>query len=182
VFKHLKDVSNLIQIKGDVRDYSLVKKALQGNESVIHLACISNDPSFEAHKKITENMRKTFAFQDEDTGHQGVGIDESLLSFPIDIEQLIGKWQSVDDIKSFKVFKSEGIIEEVYSGKIISTGTWEVIDRPELLYGNMVPAPFLKITINGEEYVYTSVFVKEPELSLTYLPRGSTLKYNRIVD
>ena len=34
-------------IKGDIRDIESIKKALEGVEAVIHLACISNDPSFE---------------------------------------------------------------------------------------------------------------------------------------
>jgi nucleoside-diphosphate-sugar epimerase len=33
--------------RGDLRDQSLLKEALQGVDAVIHLACISNDPSFE---------------------------------------------------------------------------------------------------------------------------------------
>lgn len=34
-------------VKGDIRDIDAVKDALTGCDSVIHLACISNDPSFE---------------------------------------------------------------------------------------------------------------------------------------
>ena len=37
----------LKQIKGDIRDQELLKTALPGCDAVIHLACISNDPSFE---------------------------------------------------------------------------------------------------------------------------------------
>jgi len=38
---------NLTRVKGDMRDAATVKRALQGCDAVIHLACISNDPSFE---------------------------------------------------------------------------------------------------------------------------------------
>ena len=34
-------------IEGDLRDTALLKKSLPGSDAVIHLACISNDPSFE---------------------------------------------------------------------------------------------------------------------------------------
>src|SRR5882757_9863258 len=34
-------------VKGDLRDPTQVKAALQGCDAVIHLACISNDPSFD---------------------------------------------------------------------------------------------------------------------------------------
>lgn len=33
--------------KGDMRDQSLLRRALTGCDAVVHLACISNDPSFE---------------------------------------------------------------------------------------------------------------------------------------
>ena len=38
---------NLVVIRGDLRHPLVVEKALAGCDSVIHLACISNDPSFE---------------------------------------------------------------------------------------------------------------------------------------
>src|SRR3977135_4239609 len=34
-------------VKGDLRDPAQVQAALQGCDAVIHLACISNDPSFD---------------------------------------------------------------------------------------------------------------------------------------
>ena len=38
---------NLKIIKGDIRDKFLLKRVIPGNNILIHLACISNDPSFE---------------------------------------------------------------------------------------------------------------------------------------
>jgi nucleoside-diphosphate-sugar epimerase len=38
---------NLNIIKGDIRDYKLLEKNIPGHDAIIHLACISNDPSFE---------------------------------------------------------------------------------------------------------------------------------------
>lgn len=37
----------LEQIKGDIRDRDLLSRTLDGCDAVVHLACISNDPSFE---------------------------------------------------------------------------------------------------------------------------------------
>ena len=34
-------------IKGDIRDIESFSSAMQGMDAIIHLACISNDPSFE---------------------------------------------------------------------------------------------------------------------------------------
>jgi len=42
-----KDHPNLEEIEGDIRDRQLLEKIMPGCDAVIHLACISNDPSFE---------------------------------------------------------------------------------------------------------------------------------------
>jgi nucleoside-diphosphate-sugar epimerase len=47
IFADRKDNPNLIQIKGDLRNPEIVAKSLTGCDAVIHLACISNDPSFD---------------------------------------------------------------------------------------------------------------------------------------
>ena len=43
---------NLKIIKGDIRNIELLKSNIQGHNYVIHLACISNDPSFELNPKL----------------------------------------------------------------------------------------------------------------------------------
>ena len=43
----LNDHKNLRLIKGDIRDQNLLEEIIPGHEYLIHLACISNDPSFE---------------------------------------------------------------------------------------------------------------------------------------
>ncbi len=47
VFDGFGDTPGLRLIKGDIRDRTTVGAALDGVDAVIHLACISNDPSFE---------------------------------------------------------------------------------------------------------------------------------------
>lgn len=47
VFDEVKDNPALKLAKGDVRDAAAVANAMKGCDAVIHLACISNDPSFE---------------------------------------------------------------------------------------------------------------------------------------
>jgi nucleoside-diphosphate-sugar epimerase len=47
VLKPVENQPQLIQIKGDMRHPAVVEKALAGCDAVIHLACISNDPSFD---------------------------------------------------------------------------------------------------------------------------------------
>lgn len=38
---------NLQQVKGDIRDHAQLARIVPGHEAVVHLACISNDPSVE---------------------------------------------------------------------------------------------------------------------------------------
>lgn len=47
VLESVKDNPNLEEIQGDIRDRHLLEKIIPGCDAVIHLACISNDPSFE---------------------------------------------------------------------------------------------------------------------------------------
>lgn len=47
---------NLIKIKGDIRDTALLKRTLAGQDIVIHLACISNDPSFELNPNLGKSI------------------------------------------------------------------------------------------------------------------------------
>ena len=47
VLDAVKDDPNLEQVHGDIRDRGLLERVLPGSDAVIHLACISNDPSFE---------------------------------------------------------------------------------------------------------------------------------------
>lgn len=52
----LKDHPNLTKIKGDIRDQELLKRVIPGHDAVIHLACISNDPSFELNPDLGKSI------------------------------------------------------------------------------------------------------------------------------
>ena len=54
--KVLSKHPNLRIIKGDIRNISLLKKELPNQEIIIHLACISNDPSFELNPKLGRSI------------------------------------------------------------------------------------------------------------------------------
>ncbi|MFC2100989.1 NAD-dependent epimerase/dehydratase family protein [Bacteroidota bacterium] len=47
---------NLTKIKGDIRDQELLKSTIPGHDAVIHLACISNDPSFELNPHLGKSI------------------------------------------------------------------------------------------------------------------------------
>lgn len=47
VLRNTQHQDRLEEIVGDIRDQELLRRVLPGCDAVIHLACISNDPSFE---------------------------------------------------------------------------------------------------------------------------------------
>ena len=52
----LPEHPNLKKIKGDIRDKKLLEKTIPGHDVVIHLACISNDPSFELNPVLGKSI------------------------------------------------------------------------------------------------------------------------------
>jgi nucleoside-diphosphate-sugar epimerase len=56
VFAALNGNRRLMQIRGDLRNAADVRRALSGCEAVIHLACISNDPSFDLDPELGKSI------------------------------------------------------------------------------------------------------------------------------
>ncbi|MEX2285945.1 MAG: NAD-dependent epimerase/dehydratase [Planctomycetaceae bacterium] len=56
VFGGLADNARLESIRGDLRDRGLLERVLSGCDAVIHLACISNDPSFELDPDLGKSI------------------------------------------------------------------------------------------------------------------------------
>jgi nucleoside-diphosphate-sugar epimerase len=52
----LPNSPNLRVIKGDIRDTPRLAEALRGQDAVLHLACISNDASFELDETLSETI------------------------------------------------------------------------------------------------------------------------------
>lgn len=56
IFNRVKPNNNLIEIKADIRDAKRLDKELEGVDAVIHLACISNDPSYELNPDLGKTI------------------------------------------------------------------------------------------------------------------------------
>ena len=56
VFAEFNGDDALRQVKGDIRNPEAVARALEGCDAVIHLACISNDPSFELDPALGKSI------------------------------------------------------------------------------------------------------------------------------
>ena len=51
-----KDHPRLVAINGDIRDTAKLAAAMQGQEAVLSLACISNDASFELNERLSTTI------------------------------------------------------------------------------------------------------------------------------
>jgi nucleoside-diphosphate-sugar epimerase len=52
----LPDHENLTIIKGDIRNQEVLRQVIPGNDAIIHLACISNDPSYELNPDLGRSI------------------------------------------------------------------------------------------------------------------------------
>lgn len=76
VLDAVKGHSNLEQIKGDIRDRKLLERVVPGCDALIHLACISNDPSFELDPELGKSINYDAFF-----GLVGVSKDSGVRRF-----------------------------------------------------------------------------------------------------
>lgn len=53
---NLKENKNLTKIKGDIRDKKKLEKIVTNYDVLIHLACISNDPSFDLNPELGKSI------------------------------------------------------------------------------------------------------------------------------
>lgn len=56
VLASVKDHPKLKEIKGDIRDRALLEREIVGMDTIIHLACISNDPSYELDPELGKSI------------------------------------------------------------------------------------------------------------------------------
>lgn len=114
---------NLTAIKGDIRDKELLKKTLPGHDAVIHLACISNDPSFELNPDLGKSINldafeplvqiskqsgvtrfiyasssSVYGIKEEPNVHEGMELEPltDYSKFKADCEVILQKYQSDD--------------------------------------------------------------------------------------
>lgn len=50
------DHPRLTVVEADIRDTDMLRKSLEGQDAVLHLACISNDPSFELDPDLSKTI------------------------------------------------------------------------------------------------------------------------------
>ena len=114
---------NLYTYKGDIRDLNLLKKILKGQDIVIHLACISNDPSFELNPKLGKEINldafdplvrisrqlgvqrfiyasssSVYGVKSEDNVHEKMSLEPltDYSKFKVECEEILNKYSSHD--------------------------------------------------------------------------------------
>ena len=119
----IKPHPKLTMIRGDIRDKALLAKTIPGHDAVIHLACISNDPSFELNPdlgksinldafepmvKISQNSgvkrfvyassSSVYGVKQEQNVHEGMLLEPltDYSKFKADCEKILASYQSPD--------------------------------------------------------------------------------------
>ena len=149
IFGDLIRNKNLEQIKGDVRNEKAIDRAVAGMDAVIHLACISNDPSFDLDPELGKsvNYLSFFPFLRAVNKHNIKRViyvsTESVYGLKKErevIEDL--SLEPLTDYALYKVFCEKALADHVP----LSKTTW-VILRPATLCG-YGPRQRLDLTVN----------------------------------
>ena len=102
---------NLVMVKGDIRDQELLRKTISGHDSVIHLACISNDPSFEMDPKLGESINLD-AFQPLVEISRASGVKRFIYAssssvYGVKSEPNVSEDMSLEPLTDYSRFKAE---------------------------------------------------------------------------
>ncbi len=102
---------NLVMVKGDIRDQELLRKIIPGHDSVIHLACISNDPSFEMDPKLGESINLD-AFQPLVEISRASGVKRFIYAssssvYGVKSEPNVSEDMSLEPLTDYSRFKAE---------------------------------------------------------------------------
>ena len=153
---------NLTVVKGDIRDQKLLKKAMQDQDAVIHLACISNDPSFELNPALGRSINLD-AFQplveiSRDQGVKRFIYASSSSVYGIKKEMDVNEAMTLEPLTDYSRFKAE--CEEIlldYQSLNFST----VIVRPATVCGYS-PRQRLDVIVN----ILTNLAYNKREISI----------------
>ena len=148
VLENVKQNPALREIKGDLRNPADVKNALRGCDSVIHLACISNDPSFELDvdlgKSINYDCFRPLVKMSKDAGIKRFIYASSSSVYGLRKEQNVTEkleLKPLTDYSKFKAMCEDVLIEEM------EPGFTSLILRPATVCGYS-PRLRLDLTVN----------------------------------
>ena len=135
-------------IKGDIRDKKLLKSTIRGHQNLIHLACISNDPSFELNPKLGKSINLD-AFTplveiSKDSGVERFVYASSSSVYGIKQENDVHEEMSLEPLTDYSKFKAEceKILQEYQDDNFTTTTL-----RPATVCG-YAPRQRLDVVVN----------------------------------
>lgn len=144
----LKKHPNLTEIKGDIRDISVVEKAFDGCDHVIHLACISNDPSFELNPELGKSINfdafEPFVQKAKEKGIRRFIYASSSSVYGVKLEANVTEEMSLEPLTDYSKFKAacEKILFKYMDSSFICT-----VVRPATVCG-YAPRQRLDVVVN----------------------------------
>lgn len=136
----------LTEIRGDLRDPAAVERAVAGADTVIHLACISNDPSFELDpdlgKSINYDCFPGLVRASKDAGVTRFVYASSSSVYGVKKEEHVTEELSLEPLTDYSKFKA--MCEELLIGARES-GFETLILRPATVCGY---APRLRLDLS----------------------------------
>jgi nucleoside-diphosphate-sugar epimerase len=144
----LNDHKKLKKIKGDIRNKNLLEKIIPGHDAVLHLACISNDPSFELNPSLGKSINYD-AFEPlvkasvESKVNRFIYASSSSV-YGIKKEKMVNETMSLEPLTDYSKFKAdcEKILLKYQSDNFITT-----IIRPATVCG-YAPRQRLDVVVN----------------------------------
>ena len=148
IFKSLNGNSFLELIEADIRDINKLKSSLTGCTDVIHLACISNDPSYDLNPKLGEEVNfSSFEPLVESARKSGVQrfiYASSSSVYGVKEEENVTEKLSLNPLTDYSKYKAicEPILLEKASNSFVTT-----VVRPATLCG-YAPRQRLDLSVN----------------------------------
>ncbi|SVA33335.1 uncharacterized protein METZ01_LOCUS86189, partial [marine metagenome] len=118
---------DLTLIKGDIRNQELMKSSIPGHDVVIHLACISNDPSFELNPELGRSINldpfRPMVEISKNAGVKRFFYASSSSVYGIKDEPNVHEDMSLEPLTDYSVFKMncEEILSEYQSDEFTTT-------------------------------------------------------------
>jgi nucleoside-diphosphate-sugar epimerase len=148
VFPNKINYDHLELIKGDIRNYEKLNEALKGCTDVIHLACISNDPSYDLDPKLGEEVNfNSFSPLVKNAVKNGVSrfiYASSSSVYGVKEEEQVTEKLSLNPLTDYSKFKAkcEPILLEKSSNNFVTT-----VVRPATVCG-YAPRQRLDLSVN----------------------------------
>ena len=161
----------LTVIKGDIRNQELMKSSIPGHDVVIHLACISNDPSFELNPELGRSINldpfRPMVEISKNAGVKRFFYASSSSVYGIKDEPNVHEDMSLEPLTDYSVFKMncEEILSEYQSDEFTTTTI-----RPATVCGYS-PRQRLDVVVN----ILTNLAYHKRGISVF---RGSQLRPN----